>query len=182
LPSGKACVKFHTLNADNNCLQTVAAGMEYGEIARAAGFSLVARRNNSLSSTGRHLVFAFLLVVSVGIACAFAAAGAWLILPFAGIEMLVLLAAFRYVDRHAADYERIAIDGDKVQVEICEVGRARSHEFNRCWAQLVASRDGGRLALRSHGREVEIGRHRNDDQRLALARELGRQLRGTVTH
>ena len=127
-------------------------------------------------------IFAFLFVGSVGIACAFAAAGAWLILPFAGIEMLVLLAAFRYVDRHAADYERIAIDGDKVQVEICEVGRARSHEFNRCWAQLVASRDGGRLALRSHGREVEIGRHRNDDQRLALARELGRQLRGTVTH
>ena len=79
MPSGKACVKFHTLNADNNCLQTVAARMEYGEIARAAGFSLVARRHNSLSSTGRHLVFAFLLEFSLGMACTFAAAGAWLL-------------------------------------------------------------------------------------------------------
>jgi len=151
--------------------------MECSEHARAAGFSRVARRNNSLSSAGRQLVFVFLFVVSVGIACAFAAAGAWLILPFAVIEMLVLFAAFSYVDRHAADYERIAIVGDKVQVEICEVGRARNYEFNRCWAQLLASRDGGRLALRSHGREVEIGRHRNDAQRLALAREIGSELR-----
>lgn len=152
--------------------------MEGSEIARTAGFSRVARRNNSLSSAGRHLVFTFLFVISVGIACAFAAAGAWLILPFAGIEMLVLYAAFRYVDRHAADYERIAIIGDRVDVEICEVGRARNYEFNRCRAQLLATDDGGRLALRSHGREVEIGRHLNDDLRLALAREIGGELRG----
>jgi uncharacterized membrane protein len=37
------------------------------------------------------------------------------------------------------------------------------------------------VALRSHGREVEIGRHRNNDERLELARELGYQLRA-ATH
>ena len=58
---------------------------------------------------GRRGVFAFIFVVSLGIATAFAVLGAWLILPFAGLEMLVLYLAFRYVDRHAADYERIAI-------------------------------------------------------------------------
>jgi uncharacterized membrane protein len=41
-------------------------------------------------------------------------------------------------------------------------------------------RDGGRLALRSHGREVVIGRHLNDAQRLVLARDLGSQLRGAA--
>jgi len=151
-------------------------------MAHAAEFERVARRNNSLSSTGRLLVFAFLFVVSVGIACAFAALGAWLILPFTGLEMLVLYWAFRTIDRHAADCERIAIAGDKVTVELYEAGRAQSHEFNRCWAQLAVSPDGGRLALRSHGREVEIGRHLSDEQRLALARELGRQLRGAAAH
>ncbi|MBI2509640.1 MAG: DUF2244 domain-containing protein, partial [Betaproteobacteria bacterium] len=85
------------------------AGMGCTEVAHAAEFSLIARRNNSLGSTGRLLVFIFIFVVSVGIAAAFAALGAWLILPFAGLEMLVLYLAFRYVDRHAADYERIAI-------------------------------------------------------------------------
>ena len=152
------------------------AGMDCSELVDAAGFERVARRNNSLSSTGRILVFAFLFIVSVGIAGAFAILGAWLILPFAGLEMLGLYWAFRYVDRHAADYERIEIAGDRVRVEQFEAGRAVSHEFNRCWAQIVASPGGARLALRSHGREIEIGRHVNDDERLALARELGRQL------
>ena len=153
------------------------AGMQCSELSHAAGFSRVARRNNSLSSTGRLLAFGFIFVVSVGIAVAFAMVGAWPILPFAGLEMLVLCLAFRAIERHAADYERIAIDGDRVKVEICEVGQARGHEFNRLWAQVVVSRDGAQLALRSHGREVGIGRHLNDGQRLTLARELERQLR-----
>jgi len=154
------------------------ASMECSELAPAAGFSRVARRNNSLSSTGRVLAFGFIFVVSVGIACAFAALGAWLILPFAGLEMLVLYWAFHHIESHATDYERIAIDGDRVRVEIREVGQARGHEFNRFWAQVVVSRDGAQLALRSHGCEVKIGRHLNDGQRLALAREIERQLRG----
>ena len=154
------------------------AATECGELTEAAGFSLLARRNNSLSSAGRHLVFVFLFAVSVGIAAAFAALGAWLILPFAGLEMLVLYWAFRTVDRHAADYERIAVRGDRVRVEVFEVGRARRHEFSRCWTQLVVSRDGGRIVLRFHGREVEVGRHRDDAQRRTFARELGQLLRG----
>ena len=154
--------------------------MDCSELANAAEYERVARRNNSLSSTGRIQVFAFLFIVSVGIAGAFALLGAWMILPFAGLEMLVLFLALRHIDHHAADYERIAIAGDKVRVELFEAGQARSHEFNRCWAQLVASPDGARLALRSHGREIEIGRHRNDEQRIGLARELGRRLRAAA--
>lgn len=156
------------------------ASMECSELATAAGFSRVARRNNSLSSAGRILAFGFIFVVSVGIACAFAVLGAWLILPFAGLEMLVLFGAFNYMERRAADYEQIVILADKVRVEICEAGRARNHELSRCWAQVVVSRDGARLALRSHGRELQIGRHLNDDQRLSLAREIGGELRGNA--
>ena len=154
------------------------ASMECSELAPAAGFSRVAMRNNSLSSSGRVFAFGFIFVVSVGIACAFAALGAWLILPFAGLEMLVLFWAFHHVERHATDYERIAITGNKVSIEIREVGRARHHELSRYWAQVVVSRDGARLALRSHGCEVEIGRHLDEGQRLALAREIGGELRG----
>src|SRR5215813_11695506 len=112
-----------------------------GESARGSGFSLVARRNNSLGRSGRLGVFAFIFVVSVGIATAFAVLGAWPILPFAGLEMLVLYLAFRYVDRHAADYERIAVDGDRVEVESFEGGQRRRYEFNRQWARLVVVGD-----------------------------------------
>jgi uncharacterized membrane protein len=152
------------------------AGTIHGEVARATGFSLVARRNNSLSSGGRLLAFFFIFVVSVGIAIAFALLGAWPILPFAGLEMLVLFLAFRYVDRHAADYERIAIDGDRVAVESFEAGRTRHHEFNRSWARLVVDDGGNRLALRSHGRELEIGRFVGAERRIEIAHELERQM------
>jgi uncharacterized membrane protein len=163
------------LSADARRWRIMNAEMEYSE---AAGYSRVARRNNSLSSTGRLVVFAFLFVVSIGIAAAFAVLGAWLILPFAGLEMLVLYLALRHVERHAADYERIAIVRDRVEVESCEAGRARRHELNRCWARVVVSGDGGRLALRSHGREIEVGRHLSGEERLKLARELKQQLAG----
>jgi len=150
--------------------------MEYSETTQAPGFSLVARRNNSLTSTGRFFVFAFIFIVSIGIAIAFAVIGAWMILPFAGLEMLVLYFAFRYMERHARDYERIEIGGERLEVEIFEAGRTQLHEFNPRWAQVVVRDGGSRLALRSHGRELEIGRYLNDEQRLKFARELKRQL------
>ena len=153
------------------------AGIDCSEVAPASGFSLVARRNNSLSSTGRLLAFASIFVVSIGIAVAFATFGAWLILPFAGLEMIVLFVAFQYMERHAADYERIEIEGDTVKVEWVSGGKRRNREFNRHWAQVVAEGDGSRLALRSHGRELEIGRYMSDEQRLDLARVLKRRLR-----
>lgn len=145
-------------------------------MSQAAPVSLVARRNNSLSSSGRFHVLVFVFTVSVGIAVAFAALGAWPILPFAGLEMLALLLAFRDIDRRAHDYERIAITDDRVRVEWCETGALRKRELSRYWAQVVATRDGRHLALRSHGRELAVGRHRSDAQRLELARDLAREL------
>ena len=143
----------------------------------AAEYVYIARRNNSLSSSGRLLVFGFILVVSLGIAAGFSLVfGAWPILPFAGIEMAVLYFAFRYVDRHAADYERITIRGNTVSIEVQEGAGVVRREMNRHWARIVCASDGSRLALRSHGRDVEIGRHLCEAARQDMARELAREL------
>jgi uncharacterized membrane protein len=144
----------------------------------APGYVYILRRNNSLSSSERLLVFGFILAVSMGIAAGFAMiCGAWPILPFAGIEMLVLYAAFHYVDRHAADYERITIRGNTVSIEVHEGNRIVRQEMNRYWARVVFAFDGSRVALRSHGREFEIGRHLCQTKRADMARELERELR-----
>jgi uncharacterized membrane protein len=144
----------------------------------AIEFRRIARRNNSLSSTGRLFVFAFLFAVSVGIAAAFAVFGAWLVLPFAGLEMLVLYLAFWYIERHAGDYEAIEIDGDQVRVERLDGGSTSSEVFSRYWARVIVEPDGSRLALRSHGRELEIGRTLGEAERLELGHALQRRLRG----
>ena len=142
-----------------------------------AEYVYTARRNNSLSSSGRRLVFVFILAVTLGIATVFSIVwGAWPIMPFAGLEMTVLYFAFRYMDRHAADYERITIHGGLVAVELREGALVNRLELSRYWAKIVCDEDCTRLALRSHGREIEVGRHLCAEQRLAMARELEREL------
>jgi uncharacterized membrane protein len=143
----------------------------------SAEYVYTARRNNSLSSSGRLLVFSFILAVSLGIAIGFfLILGAWPILPFAGLEMAILYCAFRYMDRHALDYERITIRGSSVGIEVYEAQRVRRLELNRYWARVVCAADGSRLALRSHGREIEVGRHLCEEQRLAMAQDLRREI------
>ena len=142
-----------------------------------AGYTFTARRNNSLSSCGRILAFGFIAFSSLVIAVVFAFLGAWLILPFAGLELLVLGWAFRCMERLACDYERLTIAGDLLLVELAEVGRVRRLQFNRWWAQVVCEPDGRRLALRSHGRQVEFGRHLTSEQRRLVAVVLKNRLR-----
>src|SRR4029079_1369310 len=133
----------------------------------SADYVYTARRNNSLSSSGRLFVFSFILTVSLGIALAFSVLlGAWPIMPFAGLEMLVLYLAFRYMDRHAGDFERITIQGDNIAVEVQEGRHVMRLELNRYWAQVVCEANGSRLALPSHGREIEVGKHLCETERV----------------
>lgn len=154
------------------------AQMNPVDAGQCAEYLLVAQRNNSLSRSNRQWAFWFIFGASILIALAFTAFGAWPVLPFAGLEMAVLYAAFRYVDRHAADYECLEIRGDRVRIEIREGAAVRRVELNRHWARVVMADAAGRrrLALRSHGREVELGRHLTDEERERVGRELLQQL------
>jgi uncharacterized membrane protein len=59
---------------------------------------IIARPNQSSSWRANLLVLLALSVPSLGIAIAFAFAGAWPILPFAGLELLALGTALYYVN------------------------------------------------------------------------------------
>lgn len=101
-------------------------------------------------------------------------------LPFAGLEIAALALALVLNARHAGDYERIRLCRDCLTVEVCTANRISRHELNAHWARIVVANVGlaPRVALLSHGRELEIGRHLDDDGRLWLARELRRRLPG----
>jgi uncharacterized membrane protein len=96
------------------------------------------------------------------------------------VELALLYLAFRAIERHASDNESISISGDRLVVERWETGRVRRYEFNPYWARvaLQPSGEGGRelLAVRSHGRQVEFGRHLTDEQCRAAARALKQHL------
>ena len=156
--------------------------MEWVDGGETARFAVTARRNNSLTSSGRLLVFGFIFALPVGIALGFALLhGAWPLLPFAGVEVLGVYLAFRYMERHAGDYERVTVGQERLIVEVCDGARSARHEFSRYWARLMVIDDGRdcRVALRSHGREIELGRHLDACGRRALAQGLRRELAAT---
>jgi uncharacterized membrane protein len=150
-------------------------------VENAADFVFVARRNNSLSSGGRFLVVGSIAVVILAISLGFAFRGAWLVFPFAGLDILVVYLAFRYVERRAGDYECLASDGENIVVERQHKGRIERFEFNRHWVQVafIEARGGerGRLLLRSHGKEVAFGVHLTGERLAAVAGRLKEHLK-----
>jgi len=145
---------------------------------QGSDFSLLLKRNCSISPSGLFRVYGLIALVTLGIAGAFAALGAWLILPFAGIEIVCLGVAFALQGRHAADYERIELGEGGLTVEICEADTVRRHEFNPARARVRLSGDGGgmRVVLQAPGTRLEIGRHLHERARLELAGELNKRL------
>lgn len=145
------------------------------------GFSLTLKRNCSISPAGLLCVFAALAFVVLAIGAGFAVAGAWLVLPFAGLEVLLLGVAFVVYARHAADYERIELRSGKLTVEVAEAQRTARFEVDPSRARLCleeADARGARVVLRGPGEEdVELGRHLDAAARAVFAAELKKRLR-----
>ncbi|HWA13346.1 MAG TPA: DUF2244 domain-containing protein [Burkholderiales bacterium] len=149
-------------------------------VEQASGMTFVTRRNNSLPAGGRRLVLGSLAALIFAISLGFALSGAWMVLPFAGLEVLVVCLAFRYMERQAADFEQLSLDGERIVVERGRRGRTRRVELNRHWARVDYQAPGGsqagRLVLRAHGSDVEFGTYLTDAQKADVARRLKEHL------
>jgi uncharacterized membrane protein len=140
-----------------------------------AGFSLTLKRNCSISPAGLAGAFAALAFVVVAIGTGFAIAGAWLVLPFAGLEVLLLGAAYVLYARRAADYERIVLDSGWLTVEVSEAQRTLRYEMEARRARVRVDEE--RVLLLGAREQLELGRHLDADTRVQLAAELQKRLR-----
>jgi uncharacterized membrane protein len=139
------------------------------------GFTLTLKRNCSISPAGLACVFAALAIAALAIATGFALLGAWLILPFAGLEVLLLGAAFMLQARHAADYERIVLDGGRLTIEVAEAERVVRYELDARAVRVAAQ--GKHVVVRGPREALLLGRHLDGESRAAFAAELRKRLR-----
>jgi len=139
------------------------------------GFSLTLKRNCSISPSGLACVFVALAVVVLAIGIGFAIAGAWLILPFAGLEVLLLGGAFLLQARHATDYERITLERDRLKVEVAEGRRVARYELDA--SRVGVEVEGSRVTVREAGEKLELGRYLDDASRKVFGAELKKRLR-----
>jgi len=157
-------------------------GLESTFASQHDGVEFLLRRNCSIGPVGLIGVFASLVALSFGFGVAFASFGPWLILPFAGLEMLVVGAAFFACGRRVGDFERILVGAQSVTVEHVDGRRRTVQAFNPRWARLSVLHEpaGVKVLLSQSGRQVELGRHLGFERRLAFAKEFGAALRGAA--
>ena len=113
-------------------------------------------------------------MTTFGVAAGAAMIGAWPVMPFAGLEVLLVAVAFRVVRLHDEDFERLEIDEYEIRVESRRARRVTRFVAHRPWARLVVRESGTRCTLRLayRGRSEPLGRLLSDEGRRALAARL----------
>ncbi len=142
---------------------------------------LVLYPHRSLSKTGFAVLMAAIAGCSLVVGTALLIAGAWPILGFLGLDVLLIYGAFRLSYRAARAYERVRLSRQALEVlQVDAAGRANRTVFSPAWlaVDLVEPDEWSkRLTLRSAGRRLEIGAFLAPDEKDGLAEALRTGLR-----
>jgi len=135
--------------------------------------------NCSLTVRGAVGFFASLCSLSLAIAGLLTILGYWPILPFAGLEMVLLAWALKSSLGRRRDRQSIIVSERDVLVESRCGSRCVQVVFPRHWAQVKLRRSPSRLhpsrlVIESHGRQCEVGEFLTEEERKGLAARLSR--------
>lgn len=133
----------------------------------------VFRRNCSLSPKQLLQWYLSLCAITLVIATGFLLAGFWIVLPFAGIELLLVGTAFVIYARHAADYEMIELQHNQLILVMADGTKLTQLEWSPQWAKLSYNGKYKAPLLFSHrGQQVKMGKFIAEKDKSALHREL----------
>lgn len=136
------------------------------------------KRNCSVSPRQFVGFYLSLALFSLAIAMPLFLNGAWLVLPFTGIELTVVGIAFVIYARHAVDYERIRLYQNRLLIEQMNAEELTQFEFNPRWVRVEAGATPREpLTIVSRGQSVKIGQHLAQHRREQFAAELRASLR-----
>jgi uncharacterized membrane protein len=150
-------------------------------------FSAVLTPHRSLSPTGFLLFMLVLSAISFTTGMVFFLAGAWPVLGFCGLDVLLVYWAFRLNYRSGRAYEQVTVTPSELKVRrVSHKGRISEWTLNPLWVRLdrVTHAEFGieRLFLVSHGRRLAIagflGPQEKESFATALAAALGEAKRG----
>ncbi len=136
--------------------------------------------HRSLSPRGFVILMAVICAVSFVAGMVFFLAGAWPVVGFLGLDVLLIYVAFRINYRHGRVFETLELTRqDLVVRRVDHWGKESRWRFQPVWLQVLIDEPpahDSQLTLRSHGRSVTIGTFLTSDERLDLAKALRRAL------
>jgi uncharacterized membrane protein len=140
--------------------------------------------NCSLTAPAAAVFFATIAFVTLSVAMLFVVQGYWPVLPFAGLEVLVLGWALNASLRRRGWRERILVSEQQIAIESSVRGESTQVVFSRHWARIKLrapfyALHPSRLLIESHGRSVEVGGFLNEEERRRLALRLKRLVGNT---
>jgi uncharacterized membrane protein len=133
--------------------------------------------NCSLSVKGARVFLAAACIVPFGMGGVLAWKGFWPVLPFAGLEMLLLAWALKVSLERRFHSQTITVTDADVRVDSRERLRSSQVVFPRHWARVKLRRPAerlhpSRLTIESHGRQCELGSFLTEEERRGLAVRL----------
>lgn len=115
-------------------------------------------------------------IISFVAGMAFLMIGAWPVFGFFGLDAILIYLAFRANYRDARASEFVELDHRQLTLTRYDPkGREVSFNLNPYWVRvLLTEHTSGqtRLALTSHGQQIEFGKFLNNDERREFARVL----------
>src|SRR3954447_14237979 len=140
-------------------------------------FSARVTPHRSLNRTGFLVLMAFIGAVSFVAGIAFLLMGAWPLLGFFGLDVLVIYWAFRINFRRATASEEITVTPSELRVRrVSHRGHVVEWVLNPLWVQLdqkVHAEFGiERLYLVSRGRRVSVGSFLGAEEKASFAKAL----------
>jgi len=135
--------------------------------------------NCSLTQRNARLFFAAACLVPFAIAGFLTLRGFWPVLPFAGLEMVLLGWALHSSLERRFHRQTITVTDADVSVDTRDRSRCEHVVFPRHWAQVKLRRPAARLhpsrlTIESHGRQCELGSFLTEEERCGLALRLQR--------
>lgn len=142
---------------------------------------IVLTPNRSWSWRANLIFLGVLSVVCLVIGTAFFLQGLWLILPFSILEVSLVGLAMYYCVRRTHSQEVLTFSDDELMIESGRRKPEKRHVFKRLFARVFIRRPRHpwyptRIAVRSHGREVEVGDFLSPEDKDLLITELKRMI------
>jgi len=136
--------------------------------------------HRSLPPEGFFVLMALIGLISFAAGAMFFMVGAWPVVGFLGLDLLLIYLAFRASYRSGRAYETLRLTRrDLTLKRVDSWGRAKRWQLPSTWLQVLVDdtpQHQSRLTLRSHGRSLIVGSFLTPGERVDLARALRRAL------
>ncbi|MCG8594849.1 MAG: DUF2244 domain-containing protein [Kiloniellales bacterium] len=136
--------------------------------------------HRSLPPEGFVLLMGLIGLISFVAGVMFFVVGAWPVVGFLGLDLLLIYLAFRASYRSGRAYETLRLTRHDLTLKrVDSWGRAQRWQLPSTWLQVLIDDTPQRqsqLTLRSHGRSLVVGSFLTPEERVDLAKALRRAL------